>query len=149
MRDAAQKLVKARKAEKLSQVGMAAKLGVTANTVARWERREIPIPQWVPRLQLLEEEHLAERVKFERQITRLTRTNADLDCHVRRKGEEISALKARIGRSGPNKAHKFYHELLKEFHPDRNPADADAMQNQRRLSTVSITRTLYTAYRDL
>src|SRR5690349_19573212 len=40
-----------RMAEKLSQADLAKKLGVTANTIARWERCEVPIPQWVARLQ--------------------------------------------------------------------------------------------------
>src|SRR5579863_10451962 len=90
MRDAAQKLVKARKAEKLSQAAMAAKLGVTANTVARWERREIPIPQWVSRLQKLEETHATKLAQFESQLARLQQANIDLLPDLRLKDMEIS-----------------------------------------------------------
>lgn len=34
----------------LTQVGLATDLGVTGNTLARWERGLHPIPQWVAKL---------------------------------------------------------------------------------------------------
>ena len=40
-------LRKKRKDLKLTQEKLAKKLGVTANTVARWEREEVPFPDYL------------------------------------------------------------------------------------------------------
>jgi DNA-binding XRE family transcriptional regulator len=53
---AASQLRAHRLARKLSQKALAQELGVTANTVARWERCEVPIPHWVAPHQSLQEQ---------------------------------------------------------------------------------------------
>jgi transcriptional regulator with XRE-family HTH domain len=58
-----------RKTTNLTQKGLAAKLGVTANTVARWERGEQPIPRWVRLQATTEQQFSAEFAKAEARVT--------------------------------------------------------------------------------
>ena len=139
--DAAANLISKRRAEQLSQAAIAKQLGVTANTVARWERREIPVPHWVSRLQALEETHAAKLLQVEKQLTKLEKANNDVLHDLRLKDVKISALKleikvlkssARSARSlhvGPNRLHEFYRRLVREFHPDRNPTHPNVMRD--------------------
>jgi len=46
----AEELREARTAESLTQAALADALGVSSNTVARWERGELPVPKWVGRM---------------------------------------------------------------------------------------------------
>ena len=120
-----------RVAEKLSQARLAESLGVTPNTVARWERCEVPIPQWVARLQ-------ASQAKNKELQTSLTEEEKKLGQTIKFKDIEIKFLKSGMTIQKAQKhpghapqvvtAEEFYRDLVKAFHPDRNPQHGDAMK---------------------
>lgn len=120
-----------RKAEKLSQAGIAKKLGVTPNTVARWERGEIPIPHWVSQLQALEDTHADEIAKLKQEIASLKQDVSFKDLTIGVLKTEVGLLKLGIPteRSLPRSAKEFHRKLSLRFHPDRNPAHAETMRS--------------------
>jgi transcriptional regulator with XRE-family HTH domain len=76
-------LRKQRQARSFTQAQLAAKLGITSNTIARWERCEVPVPHWV-RLFLETESRLS---------AHLAELQKDLDSQKM----ENAALKNKIG----------------------------------------------------
>ena len=121
-------------AEKLSQARLAESLGVTPNTVARWERCEVPIPQWVARLQAAQ----AKIKELQTSLVNLTEEKKKLGQTIKFKDIEIKFLKAGMTIQKAQKhpghapqvvtAEEVYRDLVKAFHPDRNPQHLEAMK---------------------
>ena len=90
--DAAAALRQQRQARNLTQAQVAAKLGVTPNTVARWERAEVPIPDWV-RLFLKTESRLsAELAGLQKELANHKDEIATLKEKVRQQAKELTRM---------------------------------------------------------
>jgi transcriptional regulator with XRE-family HTH domain len=103
---------------------MAAHLGVAPNTVARWERGELPIPEWIDR-----------REEAERAARRAKRQAAERRAEERsweRPRRQFNKAFATDDRLRPE-AEKVYRRLAAKYHPDRNPAAAEFMADLNEL----------------
>jgi transcriptional regulator with XRE-family HTH domain len=145
---AARQLRQRRLARKLSQAALAKELGVAANTIARWERCELPIPHWVALYQALQDK-LAKldsvRAEKEEAIRKLRETLATKDFELATVKADLKATRAekqsfrdlerkvrdmrfgQLGLGGPT-AEDFLRALAKAFHPDRHPEHAETMK---------------------
>jgi transcriptional regulator with XRE-family HTH domain len=129
-------------------------LGVTPNTVARWERGVLRLPAWVTslldawtaaaaethaavdrahaldvRLAQLHTTH-AEQVKtLKWEITRLQLQNLALENRLKQKRQRQRQPRPRAAAGGGPavKAEQVYKRLARRYHPDRNPAFAEVM----------------------
>jgi transcriptional regulator with XRE-family HTH domain len=112
---AASQLRERRLARKLSQAALAKELGVTPNTIARWERRDVPIPHWVApylamqdtvaRLKLA----LAEKEEEQKKLREIIKT----------KNFELKVEKAT--RKSKGNSDELYQRLVKAFPLHRYP----------------------------
>jgi transcriptional regulator with XRE-family HTH domain len=96
-----------RMAEKLSQARVAENLGVTTNTVARWERCEVPIPQWVARLQASQ----AKTKELQASLAHLTDEKKKLGETI--KAKDLSLIEEKKTLAETVKAHAIEIKLLK------------------------------------
>jgi transcriptional regulator with XRE-family HTH domain len=94
-------------AEKLSQARLAESLGVTPNTVARWERCEVPIPQWVARLQAAQ----AKNKELQISLTNLTDEKKKLGETIKAKDLNLAEEKKTLAETV--KAHAIEIKYLK------------------------------------
>jgi transcriptional regulator with XRE-family HTH domain len=103
-----------RLARNLTQKALARELGVIANTVARWERCEVPIPHWVA-------PHLAMQQKIAELTSALAagkKTQKELRRTIEAKNFELQVEKAM--KRGPT-ADQFYRRLCKAFSVAQHP----------------------------
>jgi transcriptional regulator with XRE-family HTH domain len=104
-----------RLAQKMTQAALARELGVIANTVARWERGEVPIPHWtLPYLEL--QRRVAELTSA---LAERKKTQKELRGTIEAKNFELQVEKA-IGKAskGPT-ADQLHSALCKAFLQDR------------------------------
>ena len=99
----------------MTQAALARELGVIANTVARWERGEVPIPHWaLPYLEL--QRRVAELTSA---LTEGKKTQKELRGTIEAKNFELQVEKAiRKASKGPT-ADKLHSALCKAFWQDR------------------------------
>ena len=138
-----------------TQRACAAALGVTPNTVARWERGEVRIPALVGALlqtqraahdALLQAERAAqdaqtqvaamdERVNvLKRTIMSLELKNLALEHHLRKKRSRMTQP---IGKASNEKAEHVYKRLVRKYHPDRHPEHQAVMADINELWQAS------------
>jgi len=132
-----------RLSRQLPQSKLAGELGVTANTVARWERGERAIPAAIAR---------AIDTRQDR-----TRIIADLEARLRARDDEIRTLKATIkrkrrptrwelfaelleGKDTEQRAAAIYRRLVRKYHPDRQPQHAEVMADINELWQAAMPR---------
>jgi transcriptional regulator with XRE-family HTH domain len=72
-----------------TQVEYAAALGVTSNTVARWERGELSIPRWVDQMIAVMRDLEATQRELQRERARNDRLK---ECHGKKKAERKRAV---------------------------------------------------------
>jgi transcriptional regulator with XRE-family HTH domain len=94
-------------AEKLPQARVAENLGVTTNTVARWERCEVPIPQWVARLQSSQ----AKTKELQTSLASLTEEKKKLGETI--KAKDLSLVEEKKTLADTVKAHAIEIKFLK------------------------------------
>jgi transcriptional regulator with XRE-family HTH domain len=133
-----------RRAQHVTQRQLAEAWGVNANTIARWERDELPIPVLVGVLlaahRAADEAHrhvrtLHDHVKdLTSQITRLTLRNLALEHHLRqRRARRVTPM---IDTASHDKSEQVFKRLVRKYHPDRHPAQADVMKDINELMTT-------------
>ena len=128
-----------RRGQTLTQRAFAAMLGVTPNTVARWERGEVPIPAWVSALL-----HAHREAQDASQHVRTLEAQVQMGKHeVWLLGVKNFALEQKLreqrrrrpSHAGmpagvlPPKAHEVYKRIARKYHPDRRSGDADVMKD--------------------
>jgi len=143
-----------RRTEKLTQAGMAAKLGVTPHTVAVWEQGKQPIPHWVSmifehaekaarqtqeiqaRLETRIEEvrklhaKVAEFAPLAKEATKLRRENEALQRKLNEGFADVfSGLFGKSKAGAASKGDAVYKRLARKYHPDRNPQHAEMMKD--------------------
>jgi transcriptional regulator with XRE-family HTH domain len=111
---AAAQLRERRHSRKLSQAALAKELGVTPNTVARWERSEVPIPHWVAPYQALQE-----RVA-ELKLALAEKEEAHKKLHETIKTKDFELKFERATRKASGSAEKLYQRLIKAFSVSRH-----------------------------
>ena len=122
-----------RRARRLTQRAFAVALGVTANTVARWERDEVRIPAPVGVLLHAQREAEAEQARARAlegqvkaltwQITVLQVRNLALEnkLRTRRATRRVASATRPPENRPPEKAEQIYKRLVRTYHPDRHP----------------------------
>lgn len=132
---------------------LAAALGVTPNTVARWERGEVPIPPWVS---LVIDAGAQAPARTQAARDRARELEAQLAALKARTDARVQALKATITRlelrnltlevelrerrrrsphppASPLKAEQIFKRLARRYHPDRHPEFAEVMADLNEL----------------
>jgi transcriptional regulator with XRE-family HTH domain len=106
-----------RRTHQLTQSTLAAALGVSANTVARWERDEVPIPPWVMTLLQAQQDVATLKAK----VTHLELLNLALDMKLRKRRPRTNDA------ASSDHAQSLYKGLVRKYHPDRHPGHATVM----------------------
>lgn len=138
---------KHRKTKDLTQKAAGEAFGVAGNTIARWERGELPIPGWVDLLvaeQIARQEEVLQSNKrlweTSGKLARVLDANRRLDKHNEELGMEVKMLRKMVAANvrhdeilPSGKAERIFRRLARKYHPDHHPQHAEFMADLNEL----------------